>query len=408
MEKGKQPFIYTNGKKWFFHLKGESGLLEYLSDDDKVSQLIVSFINPEGRRYYTSFDTHIDFLQHMLLLPIEKRCFHEVVIEKRIQKMRFDIDIKKYKYFENQIIEEITETDVQDFLNQLIDSTIEEYKNMGLTVDPKQNILVYSSHGKEKWSFHIIIDGFYCDTHQDASELFKKIISHMSKKYLDWLDSSIYSVNHCLRALGCVKEGQNEIRVKKLEKSWKYKDTEIVFEYPETPIHEKHQMAMEFERSFLTLVSNCYPIPSLVSKQALDGVSKFSEKQVGNEILNYAFLVFQSRYGNVCSYFSSMGNMIMLTRNYASGCPICERVHEHENAFLIVKEIESEVHTLQKYEIYLYCRRASGKKIKIGEKVVVDQTVIPKEKVVSEKVSKIGFRLEDLNYVSKTSTRSFK
>ena len=401
------PFIYTSGKKWFFRLKGENGLVDYLSDEDKIFHLIISFINIEGRRFYSSFESHTDFLQYMLKLPMEKRCFHEVVIEKRIQKMRFDIDIKRYKYFEEKIISEISEEEVQIFFDELISSTIEEFENLGLRLDPKEHILVFSSHGKEKWSFHIIIDGFYCESSQDAFELFKRITSKMSKEYLEWLDGSIYSANHCLRTLGSVKQGQDEYRMKILEKRWRFKDQDIFFEYPETPKHDNHRLALDFERSFLTLVSNCYPIPCLSQSQVLDSVMK-KEKQAESEILDYAFRLFQSMYGKVCSYFGSMGNMIMLSRNYPSGCPICERVHDKDNAFLYVKSVESENNVLLKYDIYFYCRRSSGKKIKIGEKMIVDEKHISKDRVILEKKSKRGFNLSDIEYVSKTCVSKFK
>jgi hypothetical protein len=408
------PYIVTNGKKWFYRLKGENGLLENISDEDKVLHLIVSYINSEQTRFYTSFEAHSDFLLYMLKLPLEKRCFHEVVIDKRQQKMRFDLDIKRFKYIEDEVIEEVKEDEVEKFLDMLIESTIEEFEELGFKLNPKDHILVFSSHGKEKWSYHIIIDGFYCETHQDANELFKKITGRMNKDHLDWLDSSIYSANHCLRTLGSVKDGKLkngdvEIRVKTLEKKWKFRGEEITFEYPEVPRHENHRLALEFERSFLTLITNCYPLPTLFHKQVMNEMEKQTkEKQANDEVMDYAFRVFQSYYGNICSYMGCMANIIMLKRNYASGCPICDRVHENENAFLYLKPVESENDVLLKYEIYFDCRRSNGKKIKIGEKKILDEKHLPKDKIVVEKSSKRGFCLSDIEYVSRNSVHNFK
>jgi hypothetical protein len=204
-----------------------------------------------------------------------------------------------------------------------------------------------------------------------------------------------------------VKESKDDRRIKILEKKWIFKGEEIIFGYPETPKHDNHRLALDFERTFLTLVINSYPIPCLTQKQALEGVIK-KEKQAENEILDYAYRLFQSIYGNVCSYFGSMGNMIMLSRNYPSGCPICDRVHDKDNAFLYVRSVESENHVLLKYDIYFYCRRSNGKKIKIGEKTMIDEKEIPKDKVIVEKKSKRGFNLKDIEYVSKTSVSKFK
>lgn len=417
----KQSSVYTNGKKWFYRLKGDDGLIENLSDDERALHLIVSFINPEQKRFYTSFESHSEFLQYMLKLPLNKRCFHEVVLDRRPQKMRFDLDIKRYIYFEEKIIEEIKETDVQIFFEQLIESIMLEFSDIGFSIRPKDHLLVFSSHGKEKWSYHIIIDGFYCDTHQDAGELYKRITSRMSKEHLGWLDGSIYSVNHCLRTLGSVKE---DGRIKILEKKWKYKDQEILFEYPEEPRHDNHRLALEFERSFLTLNSNCYPLPSFIQKQPLEGMEKKIEKQAEEDVVHYATLLFKSLYGDTCVPVGVMNNMIMLSRRYPSGCPICERVHENENAFLWLKPIEdSEAFT--KYEIYFHCRRAMGQKIKIGEKIMIDPKQLVKKELQNDKLQdhklqegqkqKIvesvwrgGFSLEDLEDISKTSIRKFK
>jgi hypothetical protein len=106
--------------------------------------------------------------------------------------------------------------------------------------------------------------------------------------------------------------------------------------------------------------------------------------------------------------------MILLSRKYPSGCPICERVHENDNAFLLLKPILSGSDILTKYEIYFHCRRAAGQKMKIGEKILVDEKQIKDsngecKKVVKEKVSRgSGFSLDDLEKISKTSIGSLR
>ena len=100
-----------------------------------------------------------------------------------------------------------------------------------------------------------------------------------------------------------------------------------------------------------------------------------------------------------------MSNFVLLQRISESGCPICERVHEKENAFLWVKMLVKE-NGITRYEIYFDCRRSNGKKILIGEKVVVDT----EKKVVLDRTVKkenIGFRLSDLEYVSKSNKSKF-
>jgi hypothetical protein len=410
-DKHSNSFVFTQGKRWYYRLKGENGLLENLSDDERMSYLIISFVNPEAKRFYTFFENYIDFLWYLLKTSEDNRNFHEVTIDKRAQKMRFDIDIKKYKYVNDQIIDEVKFDKVQEFLDQLIQACIEQFKEFNYDLNPKKNILLFSSHGKEKWSFHLVIDGFYCDNHLEANELYKRITQRISNENLDWLDSGIYSVNHCLRTLGSVKKGmtkedQTEKRVKILEKNWIFKGEEIKFEYSQKPRNENHQLSLEFERCFITLTETCFPIPNLVKRySAEDGIQR-KETKADDLVLDFAYRLFVSTYGDIYSYHGTMGNIVMMMRNRPSGCPICQRVHENENGFLWIKPIHSENQILNKYEVYFDCRRSNGVKIKIGEKVVLTEK--EDKKLIAEKSSKVGFRLEDMEFVSKNSFRKWK
>ena len=415
--------IFRNGIHWFYRLKGDNGLLANMTDEERVYHLIVSFINPEGIRFFTSFDSYIKFIQFMLTIPEQKRNFHEVTLENRHQKMRFDIDIKRIS--DAGIVPFYQ---VQSFLDDLITSCIQEFEEIGIKLTPEKNFLVFSSHGREKWSFHIIIDGFYCENNRECIELFKRITTRMKSQYIYWLDSGIYSPNHCLRILGSCKEDEEEIRKKKLETSWQYLDKEIKYEYSQEVKSDKHKIVLEFERSFLSLTENCYPIPNLIQQVLMDGMTEVKDNkslELDEQIMDYAFRVFKSTFGDMCSYVSTMSNMIMLKRNYPSGCPICDRVHEADNAYLLVKESADTKNTtstssIKKYDILFDCRRANGKKMKIGEKIILcEPTEVKNEKVneeppkptvktVTQKSSRSGFRLEDMEYVSKTSLKYLK
>lgn len=387
--------IHSNGKKWNFRLKGGEkgpGLLDFMDDHDKVSSLIVCFVNAQDIRHYTKFDSFVECIQTMMKIPDEKRCFHEVVLEHRNQKMRFDIDIKKDGI--------ITDEQVREFMDDLIQSTIDVYSEIGYQLVPEKHILLFSSHGQTKWSYHIIIDGFYCENCQEANALFRKITGQMrSTLYLEWLDGSIYNPNHSLRILLSVKNG----RKKKLEKTWIFKEKEIHFEYSQKPRNDKHQLVLEFERSFISLTENCFPIPRLVRKE--DSVSG-NCISVDDQVLDYAFRLFCSIYGNVFSYVGNVSNFVLMQRISASGCPICERVHESENAFLVIKTNPSS-NGMTKHEIFFYCRRASGQRILVGEKIDFDDKQ-SKKVILENKPTNVKFNLADLELVSKSRTKSYK
>jgi hypothetical protein len=382
----------SQGKNWFYRLKGENGLLENIRDEEKLFGLIVAFVNAEEKRYFTCFESFIECIQMMIKVPEHQRNYHEVVFDFRNQKMRFDIDIKKKRMMNDVVIENIEFPEVQKFLDCLIENIIRVYSEIGYQLIPEKHILVFSSHGEEKWSFHIIIDGFYCENCHEAAELFRMITDKM--EHIDWLDASIYNPNHSLRMLLSSKNG----RTKKLEKKWMFKDKEIVFEYSETPRNEKHQTVLEFERSFISLTENCFPIPCMVKKDLSKSV-KF-DTNVDNDVLDYSYRLFVSLYGKVFGYERSVGSLVLLKRLEPSGCPICERTHEVENGFLWIKPVEGNGMTTN--EIYFDCRRSGGKKIMIGSKVVVKGEV-----PVVEKKSNVGFSVEEIDRISRKSKKSF-
>jgi hypothetical protein len=385
--------VFSYGKKWFYRLKGDGGLFDSIGSDQKVSSLIVCFVNGQDIRYYTCFDSFIECVQTMLRIPVEKRSFHEVVLEYRNQKMRFDVDIKKDCKYGLSIVEE----QVQSFMDELIQAIIDTYEEIGYQIVPSKNILLFTSHGKDKWSYHVVIDGFYCENCQEAKALYRSITMKMKSDNMHWLDESIYNPNHSLRILLSSKSG----RIKTLEKEWKFKDQMIRFEYSEKPRNDKHQMVLEFERSFISLTENCFPIPCMVKKDLhpMQGADP-----VCDQVLDYSYRLFCSIYGNVFVFAKSVSNFVLLERRVESGkkiesgCPICNRVHESENAFLVIKTLPKE-NGITRHQIYFYCRRESGKKILIGEKVVVDT----EEKLVVENKTKGGFRLSDLMRVAKNS-----
>jgi hypothetical protein len=381
-----QNLIRSHGKTWFYRLKGGEkgqGLLDIMSDEEKALSLIVCFVNAQNIRHYSMFDSFLECVQVMMKIEDEKRCFHELVLENRNQKMRFDLDIKK--------VDGVDEKEIQDFIDDLLTSTINVYAELGYQLIPSRHILLFSSHGRSKWSYHIIIDGFYCENCQESQALFKKITEQMKYKERasEWLDASIYNPNHSLRILSSVKDGRKKV----LEKVWRYANQDVVFEYTQTPRNDKHKIVMEFERSFISLTENCFPIPELVKKTSYDG----EEKRVDDHVSDYAFRLFKSMYGDVFAYVKTVSNFILMDRVKESGCPICNRVHENENAFLMVKSKEPE-NGMTRHEIYFYCRRASGQKVYVGEKIDFEER---EEKIVIENKPNARFQLSDLEWVSK-------
>ena len=113
METKSSYYVSSDKKKWFYHLKEDkNGLLSSLREEEKYSKLlIVNTIN--NIRYYTDFDSYIDYFSYLRNLPIHLRCCDEIILGDRSQKLRFDIDAIKSE-LEN----------IQDLIDELVSSLL--------------------------------------------------------------------------------------------------------------------------------------------------------------------------------------------------------------------------------------------------------------------------------------------
>jgi hypothetical protein len=75
--------------------------------------------------------------------------------------------------------------------------------------------------------------------------------------------------------------------------------------------------------------------------------------QPGDEATAEALKLLDEAYPGVCDVRERQGGLIILNRLRPSFCKVCEKVHEHENPFLIIHEAG---------EVYMDCRRDSEKR----------------------------------------------
>lgn len=357
-------YYLSNGKKWYYRLKedtGAPGLLNELDEEDRYFKFIIFMFSSDGHRMYTYFDDYCDYISYYFKLKEERRCCDEIILEEKQQKMRFDIDAKK---------EELE--DIQALFNSLIDAILKTYKEHGITLDISKDIIVCSSHSEVKWSLHLVLDNWYCDNSRECKEWYERTMRNLDKKYTKFIDSQIYGSNHAFRLLGSTKF--NEKRYKVFNQEWNFKEDIIKYVYPEKIQSDKHKFLLEFDASAITLVSKCYPLPQLI--QTKEENNYLMSHSLNDDAVLMAVELNKEKNGKSMKVIKIQGNLIIFSRGLPTHCIICDRVHETEGSFLVLKSVNNGQYEF-KYDVYFDCRRSNGKrellgtikKNKFGEKI---------------------------------------
>lgn len=283
--------------------------------------------------FYAFFRNHVDFVQKTRHLP---KNFHEVIMGN--QKAHFDFDKAESR---------------EDLYFAIEEVSLALLKLLPITAD---NLLLFTSHGKDKNSAHLVINGYFFRNNLQTRELCNLVCKQVSEKTRNILDIGVYGSVQCFRMLGSSKLGQN--RVKKYEK--------LVIngqEYSFTTPHERMYDMELLRASLVSQVSGCKLLPDLyVEKQ------EEREEDLQDEIVKETMQFCRRRLRNFPFKKRSIeGNIINLQRIKPSLCPSCKRVHENENPFIKLNVID----------VYFGCRR--GKIIFLGQLGEDDPEPLPFE-----------------------------
>jgi hypothetical protein len=167
---------YIQGKKWYYFLtskreQGEIGLFDVVNINECANKVLVSMRSSNGHRYFTLFENHIDFYNYSLTFAKNHRAFYETIPGQFSQKPHFDIDFP--------ISDETANIDFNRLIENLVESIIKVFDSYQLNLNVKKDILIYSSHGKTKRSFHVIIDHFCHSDHNEAKYFYNEVIKVM-------------------------------------------------------------------------------------------------------------------------------------------------------------------------------------------------------------------------------------
>lgn len=306
-------------------VNGENALTKKVNN--YMDKLTV-FFTMQKTQFYMVFMDYIEFADFLINIYEEFRCYHEVIFDVR-QKMRFDIDSKDVNININELIEEIISACIQ-YLNKF-----------SIILDLSRDIVITSSNGEGKLSYHIILDNYCVKDHYNAKLFFKFVISKISTKYRSYIDNSVYKSIQNFRILYNKKTDSN--RVKKIVYEWKYKDQIIKYKYKFVPNNTFQRVLLELNATLISETSGCKLLPYKNKKNKKINISEIDDKK----FLIVKEKIYEMPLMSAFKILNVVDNIICLKRIKPSYCEICKREHEHENPYIKITDNRCE----------FYCRR---------------------------------------------------
>lgn len=345
----KQPKVYTNVKKpyyvynklWYTKLvsgsKTNKGLLDCYKTDDLVGHLVVclNFVNKNNylEYIYAFFDSYVDFFEYKKQFQPHHCSFYEVVNFN--QKPHFDIDINMATLIENYYPDQkIYYNDLLSDGNLLVETLIRSIK---IIMEPnvlvlERDVLVYTSHGNDKLSYHIIIDNWCHHDHVEAKAFHDKVVFYtaalLQGRFVEYIDDSVYKTNQNFRMLGSHKYDNR--RTKIFQPEFTYRGN--VIRHQSRNKEGKLFEMQEFAKSLITFTAECNLLQSFYKKRLYNRYNYELSEQNIKDIEGLLMTHFKGAY----SIREIYDNTILLTTVVRVMCPICKRVHQHENPKLLI------------------------------------------------------------------------
>jgi hypothetical protein len=359
-----RSYRYIEGKRWYYRLVPKPGRYSLMDEYglEQLAQHLVVCLTPLGEktqrgtdlRIYAYFDSYLELYLYQQRFPPVARGFYEIALGEYPQKPHFDIDVDLSSFRETY-----PDIDPDTELLRLREAVLEACMEQG-PLDLERDVLWFTSHGPHKRSFHLVLTNQAHPGNKEAKLFYDKVVaaasSRLDGKYVEFIDSAVYSVRQQFRVVGSQKGGSN--RPKQFHEQFTFHGATIVHRYPEdvsqaTPSEKE---LVQLYDSLISFTTGCRTLAGIVEppRRVLPRVD---EGDIEESLLEEAIALFRRKMPrSSCSVRGVNGNMILLQREAPSHCPLCRRSHEHENPYLYVK----------RGEVYWDCRRGSGSRLLLG------------------------------------------
>jgi hypothetical protein len=251
-----------------------------------------------GTRTFHGWDNLETFIVWYNKIPESTRHVYEVIRTTR-QKFKLDVDNPDPKN------------------RDLVLSQLEDVIAAIQRVLPRASFLVFETSGP-KTSFHVV-ECTYSFT--DAMHVRAFIDTHRLHQICPSIDLCVYKSTQMFRLEGSSKRGA-PLRVKRLLRA----DKDVTF-YDGLVSHVVNCIPISTQTSHI----HGAPIKQLPSNHA----PKRSSRHSSHDVVDWDPTAFRIRGKRKDPH--TLITCVSLTRIRPSYCPLCKRVHEHENAYLVVQ-----------------------------------------------------------------------
>jgi hypothetical protein len=287
-----------NGVDWFFRLVPSLGAESlYGTYGEDHTKITVCWEYNSHRLFGYVSDS--DALHHLIASTDEEhRCYYEVADGLSRQRPHFDIDLPAS-----------ANIDDLDLIGRLEDILREKL--------PGGEILTYSSHDRRKKSYHIIVYGYWHANHLEAQAFYHQVLDEMPSSYREFIDHSVYSRRQQFRLPGCHKEGTKRIKAR-------YVNGERI-PINRSLFHRSLLSVIDEEEQHVEIEVNPLPVSAPIVDVRTEWIEKAFQKLAleRHDITAYRVLKIQ-------------GSLVLLKRMHSSYCPVCDKVHEKENPYMVI------------------------------------------------------------------------
>jgi hypothetical protein len=362
--------INNNVHRWYYLLKGHTNpagkyIRGLLDDTPNVeNKLLVCSQPKEKERYFSLFESYLDFIQYYKNIAEENRHFYEIILGQLPQKIHFDLD---FEISEDGTVTLPDNTKIKpdQILELVINNIIEILKSNNIIINISEDLLIYTSHSSTKNSYHILVTNYCHSNNLEAKHFFNLIYAKLPEniKVTKYVDSSVYSNVQQFRILYSTKPNKNRYKI--LKKNFVLNGIEYTHKYiaelkQDDPKRDQFEFMYQLEESLISNINNCKLLPDFglepESKNGTNFKNVSGDVVLTNEIVKLCML-FLGRVMNIENIFnffqvSKVNNgLIVLKIQNPYLCPVCKRVHESENPFLRINIYSA---------LSFYCRRASS------------------------------------------------
>ncbi len=334
------------GKQWYTHLvqpqkwygKKPKWLLEDYKQEDLKSHLVICYTQKYTnyvQYLYAVFDSYVEFYPHYS--KFQDKSFYEVV--QFIQKPHFDIDMDYITYMEHYSFDKPYHYEEFCKIGEILIETIIRACTIIMrpnVLNLNKDVLVYTSHGKskgkDKLSYHIVINHWCHIDEVEAGAFFEKVY-HLTScllngRYVEWIDSRVYKSRQNFRLVGSHKCDND--RVKIFNNEFMYFGEKIIHE----PDHLNNKELNDFSKSLITFTSGCRLLQSFKEYKNYTPY----DYDITEDDLKEIEVMLNKQFKNQFSVREVNKNKVQLKKKNPYYCPLCLRIHYHENPLVIVYE----------------------------------------------------------------------